>query len=300
MLNIKQVQSKNECYISGILNELDIVEGTTSDGRDYVRGTAKIRVDQEIGGVACENIIPVGMFSMKLKKDGNPNQVYTRILGYKDSLISAAAAEDISQASRVTLSGKSCNIEENVWYDQRTSQVRTGFQLSCNFLNQKRDNDKEKASFELSGVVLDTRPEIDAQEEETGRLIVNFGVVGYNGKIDVISLIANDNAKAHIEANWAKGDTVNVVGVINVTQKTVTWTEEQGFGEPIERTRTESKRELIITGGSAGGLEESLSYDADDVKAALADRKARIESVKDKGSKAKTTTSTSKNNDFGF
>jgi hypothetical protein len=45
MLNIKERESKNECYISGILNELDIVEGTTSDGRDYVRGTAKIRVD---------------------------------------------------------------------------------------------------------------------------------------------------------------------------------------------------------------------------------------------------------------
>jgi hypothetical protein len=45
MLNIKQVQSKNECYISGILNELEIVEGKTYDGRDYVRGIAKVRVD---------------------------------------------------------------------------------------------------------------------------------------------------------------------------------------------------------------------------------------------------------------
>jgi hypothetical protein len=37
--------SDNEVYVSGILNELEITEGKTKDGRDYVRGTASIRVD---------------------------------------------------------------------------------------------------------------------------------------------------------------------------------------------------------------------------------------------------------------
>jgi hypothetical protein len=45
MLNIKQSESVNECVICGTLNELDIVEDKTSDGRAYIRGTAKIRVD---------------------------------------------------------------------------------------------------------------------------------------------------------------------------------------------------------------------------------------------------------------
>lgn len=300
MLNIKERESKNECYISGILNELNIVEGTTSDGRDYVRGTAKIRVDQEINGKITENIIPVSMFSMKLKKDGNPNQVAAKILSYKDSLISMAVAENPAQASKVTLSGKSCNIGENMWYDQKTNQVRSGFNVSCNFLNAKRDSDKERAGFELSGVVLGTKSELDKNGEETGRLIVNFGLIGYGGRIEVVDLIADDKAKAYIESNWEKGDTVNVVGDICVIQKTVTWTEEQGFGEPIERTRTESRRELVITGGSAGGLEESLSYDADEVKAALAERKSRVETTKEKAlSKSKSTTATKADN-FGF
>jgi hypothetical protein len=236
------------------------------------------------------------MFSMKFKKDNTVNKVYTRILGYKENLVSAAAAEDISQASKVTISGQSCNLEENIWYDQRTNTVRSNFQIASNFINQKRDNDKEEARFELSGVVLGMRPEIDNKEEETGRLIVNFGIIGYEGKIDVIDLIAENAAKNHIEANWAKGDTVNLVGVISMTQKTITWQEEQGFGEPIERTRTESRRELIITGGSAGGLEEALSYDADDVKAALAQRNTRKE---EKKNSAKPVTA-SKNDGFGF
>lgn len=299
MLNIKEVQSQNECFISGVLNELDIVEGKTTDGREYVRGTAKIRVDQEINGKVQENIVPVSMFSMKLKKDNSPNSVFTRILGYKDTLISEAIAETPSQASKVTLSGKSCNIAENLWYDQRTDQVRSGFQISSNFINPKRDNDKDKAGFELSGVVLNTRPEIDSKtEEETGRLIVNLGIIGYNGTINVVDLIASDTAKAHIEANWTNGDTVKVVGLINVSQKVVTWKEEQGFGEPIERSRTESKRELIITGGSAGGLDEGLSYDADDIKAALAERKAKMESIKQNSKASKPAPKST--DGFGF
>lgn len=297
MLNIKQVQSKNECYISGILNELEIVEGKTHDGRDYVRGIAKVRVDQEVNGKLQENIIPISMFSMKLKGDNTINKVYTRILGYKENLISVAAAEDISQASKVTIAGKTCNIEENLWFDQRTNVVRSNFQIAGNFINAKRDNDKEEARFELSGVVLGMRPEINSQEEETGRLIVNFGVIGYNGRIDVIDLIAEDAAKTHIEANWMKGDTVSLVGIISMTQKTVSWMEEQGFGEPIERTRTESRRELIIKGGSAGGLEESLSYDADDVKAALAERKGRME---EKKKTTKPAVKASNSDGFGF
>lgn len=68
MLDIKKIQSKNECTIVGILNELDIVEGKTSDGRDYIRGTATIRVDQEVKGKQVENLIPVSMFAMRLKR----------------------------------------------------------------------------------------------------------------------------------------------------------------------------------------------------------------------------------------
>ena len=303
MLNISKTQSKNECYISGILNELEIFEGKTNDGREYIRGTAKIRVDQEIDGKLQENIITNRMFSMRKKSDGvTDNKIYDRILDYREKFISLAAAEDVSQASKVTLSGSTCNIEENMWYDKKTSQVRSDFQISCNFMNVKRDTDEDKATFELSGVILKTRPELNKDGDETGRLIVSFGVIGYNGRIDVIELIAKDGAKAHIEDNWQDGDTVNITGIINVCQKTVTWEEPQGFGEPIKRTRTESRRELIITGGSAEGLEESLSYDNDDVKAALAERKKRMEEVKSRSAntaKSSNTTSAS-NNNFGF
>ena len=76
-----------------------------------------------------------------------------------------------------------------------------------------------------------------------------------------------------------------------------TWTEEQGFGEPIKRTRTESKRELTITGGSPCGLEEELSYDMDTIKLALDERQGRIDAL---SVKKPTNTTSDKSFNVGF
>ena len=297
MLNIT-TQSENICTVAGILNELDIQEKTTKDGRDYITGTAKVRVDQEVEGKSVESIVPVRMFSFKLKTDGTANQVYERIKNYQQNFIAATAVDDVSKATRVTFTGKTCNIKENMWPDKATGQVRTGFEIDCNFMNYMRDIDEESADFILTGVVLGTKEEMNG-EEPTGRLIVNFGVIGYGGTINVLDLIASDTKRTHIESNWAQGDTVKVVGKIVVSNKVVRWKEELGFGEPIERKRTESRRELIILGGSPNGYEESLSYDSDDVKAALAKRKAYMEEVKN-NSKPAAKPTTSSTNGFGF
>ena len=93
MLDIKKIQSTNTVTIIGTLNELNIEEKTTADGRAYVHGTANVKVDQEINGTMVENIIPVRMFSMRLKKDKTPNAVYDGIVRMKETFTSAAAAE---------------------------------------------------------------------------------------------------------------------------------------------------------------------------------------------------------------
>jgi hypothetical protein len=277
MLDINKIESKNEVYVSGILNELEIVEGITNDGRGWVRGNAQIRVDQEIDGVVTENIIPVRMFSMRKKKDGTDNKVYDRIVGYKEKFTSLAAADDESEASKITISNG--RIEENP-YVNREGNVVSSWQISANFLNDYRNNDEESAKFEVVGVIANIRQEVNRDGDETGRDIISLVLVGYAGKANVIDLIASGSAKDFIETNWNKGDTVHVTGRISMTRKVVTWKEEQGFGEPILRSRTESRKELIITGGSPSGLEEALSYDANDVKIILNKRKADHEALK--------------------
>ena len=298
MLDIKKVQSTNEVTIMGTLNELNIEEKVSGEGKEYVQGTASIKVDQEIGGKHVENIVPIRMFSMRLKKDGEKNVVYDGIVKMKESLTSLAAAETPSQASKVIINGKQGQLQENMWLDKTTNQLRTAFQISSNFMKKANPEDEEKATFELSGVVGDIRDEMDKDGNETGRLILKFIVVGYLGKTDVIQLIAeNPTAVNHIRNNWEKGDTVSLTGIINMSYTVKTWTEEQGFGEPIKRTRTESKRELIITGGSPTGLDEELSYDMDAIKLALDERQTRIDKLSEK---KPATSSTNKSFNVGF
>lgn len=295
MLDVSRL-SDNIVTITGVLNELEIVEGTSTSGKEYVRGTATVRVDQAIEGEVQENLIPVKLFSMKYKSDGTENQIYKKILGYRDQFTSIAAAEDEKDASRVTITG--AKVEENAWYDAKANVVRSTYQISTNFINKAKDDDPEKATFELSGVVGKMHPEV-RNDEETGRIIVDFVVITWGPKANKIQLVASGSAADFISSHWQVDDTVKVTGRVNMTHKTDTWKEEQGFGEPIIRTRTVSKKELVITGGSPTGLGEDQAYDIDSIKQLVTKRNAEQAELANKPS---TTTSSNKNKstDYGF
>lgn len=293
MLDIKKVESQNSVAIVGTLSELEIIEDRTSDGREYVRGTAKIRADIDIYGKMTENEYVVKMFSMKLKKDGNLSKVYSRIVSYKNDFISLAAAEEPSEASRVAITA---SIKENAFFDTSKNTIKTGFSLEGNFLNKARPNEEDKADFMLSGYIGKMREEFTKDGEETGREIIDLVLVGYNGKASVISLIAADSKADYIKSNWEKDDTIQVTGKVNMMSKTEYITVEQGFGEPITRPKTISVKELVIGGGSASGLPEEHSYDKDDIKVALAERKAEHEKLKNTTPKVQEK----KNDNFDF
>ena len=282
MLNIKEKESENVVEIVGILSELDITDGTSKGtGKDYISATAKIRLDQDINGVMTENLIPVRMFAMKLKKDGTPNKAYERIKGYRDTLTSLAVAENPSQASRVRVTG--CKLEENTYMRNDGTLSEKNFSINASFINNARDTDTDKATFEIKGAVVGKMMnEVNSNNEDTGNLIVEAIIIGYNGKANVIKMIASGPAKAHIEENWSEGDTVNVNGVINMYSQVQVTYEEQGFGPKLERRNVKFRQDLVILGGSGTGLDESYSYDSSDVKVALSDRKAALEALKNK------------------
>lgn len=302
MLNIKEIESTNIVEVSGILKELDVEEKETTDGRGYVSAKAVIKVDQEVNGKAVENEIPIRAFSMKLKSDGKTvSKLYEGIVGWRDKFTSLAVCPEGEEhlASKVVITtGK---LEENIWIGT-DGKAQSTFQISTNFMNLPRgDKFEEGARFELSGVVLGKAREVDGNGEDTGRLKVYLAVIGYNGKLNQLELIAaTDSAVAFIEENWEVGDTVNVNGAISINQSTKTWLEEQGFGEPIKRTKTVSRKELIILGGSPAGLEEELSYDANDIKAAQEERQARAEELKNKAKTNKRAQTPKNTNAFGF
>lgn len=293
MLNIKETQSTNNISITGILKELQLEEKTSADGsKEFVVGKATIKVDQEINGKLRECEIPVEMYANKLTKDGQLSKLYPIVLGYKEKLTSLAACpEDLPQlASKITISG--ADLSENVWWDQQSNSAKSSYKIRSNFLNiynGSAEDFKQEARFEISGVILDTQPETDKEGVETGRLKVLVAIVGYGGRVDTVPMIAESpNAVNFINSNWNQFDTVKIAGRINISHRTEKWEEQQGFGEPIIRQKTVSCREFIITGGSEAGLAEEYSYDQDDIKTGLAERKSRIEESKTKAPQGRT------------
>lgn len=291
MLGINK-QSDNDVNVVGILSELEVKIGTSKKGKDYVTVTAKVRVDQEINGNMTENEIPVKFMAMKKKSDGTDNPMYTKALDYREQFTSLAAADDPSQADRVSIVGR---LSENS-YTGQDGILREGWQIDGRFMNKAKKDEKEKATFCLTGVIGRINEE-EKNGEPTGRLKVKATVVAWGGRADVINFIAEDSAKSHIESNWEVGDTVIISGRFAYTNKTETKIEEIGFGEPIEKQYTVSKREAIITAGSPAGLEEAISYDPDEIKNALAERKARLDTA---ALAAKNVPEKKPIKDFGF
>lgn len=285
---------------------MNIREGVDDQGCPWISGTFKIRVDQEIDGVVESNLIPVEMYAKKYKKgpDGKmsttENKIYQKIQSYKDTFISMAAADPENGIYPTQVTINNGVLRENIWVDNDL-RVHEDFRITTNFINLKRESEKEQATFSLTGVVC-TMADETKNDEPTGRLIINMCVVGYNGVANKIKMYATGSKKAHVESNWSQGDTVKAVGRIHMMSKTEMVKESQGWGEPIEKPITISCRELILTGGSNSGLEDDYSYDASDIKRILDDRQAYIAKMQENrknGNNSKKTISSSKL-DFDF
>ena len=301
MLDVEKNQSVNEVIITGVLKELDVRNGETTDGRKWVSSTAKIGCDQEINGVMTENVIPVRSFAMRKKADGTDNKMYDNIMSMREDYISEASAEDGILPTRLTFAGRTCNIGENIYVSRDGKVIDGVFNINCNFPRIARSEDVETAEFTLSGVVGSIKPEYNG-DDETGRLKVKMIIVGYNGKVDVVELVAEAGTAANfIEQNWHEQDTVNLNGKINMSFKVEERKIEQAFGEPQIKKHTVSKNELIITGGSFP-LDEDESYDAGQIKIALGERQARIKQIEERAKKPKAAPSRPAGNvsDFGF
>lgn len=301
MVNVKDAETRNYFVeIKGILKDLDISEGVDKNGNEHVRGTATIRVDQEVDGKMTENVVPIRMFSKKKTRDGADNKVYQMIEGYKENLTPLASVEDVSKATKVRIKGE---LRENSYVGQ-DGEIRTGWEVSSNFINIWRpidESDAECATFEFMGAVIGKMSdEFDRNGDETGRMKMRLITFGYMGRANVIEVIVDSSKKAAVENLYNEGDTIYAIGQIVDTYKSVKYEEEMAIGEPVIRTRTETRRELMFVNGSRP-FEEDKAFDADSVKLALSDRAAYLDGLKNAPvKKAAPVKKVSLADDFGF
>ena len=278
-------QAENKVFIEGILSEIDIVERTytSKDGaqNNALAGQIKVRVEQKINGIDKILEIPVHVFVNEMTKKGTKNPAYESIDTVRREFISIASGAGVDGADRIRISGASIQMNE-YWADE--NRLSSYPRINASFVQRvKRDEFTPKAQFSTEIVVSKMVNEVDNDGGETGRLKIEGILSQYGERVDVVPFIAESpNVVDAISQYWQLKDTVKVSGKLNFSSTVEIYTEEQGFGEPIEKKRTINVSELVITGGSQTQLEGDFAFNEEEIKNALAERKARLESRKAK------------------
>jgi hypothetical protein len=301
-------QAENRAKIEGILAEIDIKPGHfNKNGQmmESIGGSIVVKVTQKISGEEKELAIPVHMFASKLTNKGTPNPAYESIKKVMDEYVSIAASENGEDgADRVRITNASVRMNE---YYSQDGRLISFPRVNASFVSRINKADcKPEATYTAEFVVANKSEEIK-NDEPTGRYRIDAIIPQYGGRVDVVPMFAQSEGVIDaVSTYWNVGDTVKANGRLDFSATTETIIEEVDFGEPIEKTRTINRSDLIITGGSQEPLEGDFAFDNAEIQSALADRKARLEAQKEKDmsrTASKQTppqTSNNKFDDLGF
>ena len=301
-------QAENRVKVEGILAEINI-EPTTFEKngktQEALRGHILVKVPQTINGEDVESVVPVYLFAPKVTNKGTPNPAYNSAYKCMTEFTSIAAAGSEEGADRIRITGGELRMNEYYSQDGRLvsfTRIHNSF-----FTKIKKEECKPETRFELTFAIANMADELNKDGEPTGRYAIKALVPQYGGKVDVVPLLAeNKKVIAAIEDYWEVGRTFKAHGKLNFSSTTEVTIEESGFGDPIEKIRTVNISELIITGGSQVPLEGEFEFNNEELQAALAERKARLEAQKDKdmsrtsSKKAPANTTANGFQDLGF
>ena len=278
-------QAENRVKIEGILAEIDIKPGTfNKNGQtmESIGGSITVKVTQKISGEEKELAIPIHMFASKLTNKGTPNPAYESIKRIADEYVSIAASENGEDgADRVRITNASIRMNE---YYSQDGRLISFPRVNASFVQKINKSDcKPEATYMTEFVVAQKNEEIDRNGEETGRYRIDAIIPQYGGKVDVVPMYAQSPGVIDaVKTYWEIGNTVKANGRLDFSATTETTIEEVDFGEPIEKTRTINRSDLIITGGSQEPLEGDFAFDEGEIQNALAERKLRLEKQKDR------------------
>lgn len=280
-------QTDNIVRIEGILSEVSVESRSFErDGKtvDALGATLKIRVHQEVNDTPYDMEVPVYMFATRLTRSGAANPAYKTIEKIREEYISIASGGlAAADAVRITRG----DIRMNEFFDANGRMAATP-RVNASFVDKiPREQCIDEASFLMTAVVGGINDDFDREGNPTNQLLMKMFIIQYGGKLDVVPMkVVAPNAMSHIRTYWNEGDTVRVKGMLHFSSETTYTVEEVGFGDPIRTPKTNFVSDLIITSGSATGMEGDQACDIDEVQKALAERKARLEVAKEKAMSA--------------
>lgn len=287
-------ETENNVRIEGILSEVDLNYGsfkkkTTGETVNSIGGTIKVQVNQNVNGEPVMLEVPIHMFASEYTNKGTKNPAYQNIEKIKNEFTSIAAAGGVQNADAVRITNGRIVMNE---FANKFGEISSYPRIQASFVNKISQNEMTpQATFSINFVVGKKTPEVNKEGIETGRLKLTGVVPQFGGKVDVIDFIATSpKVIESIEQYWNENDTVCAIGCLNFSSRRETVVKEVDFGEPQKTVRTFSVSELIITGGAATPLEGDAAYDLAEIRDALAERKVRLDKMKEDA--ANTTTKT--------
>lgn len=282
-------QAENKVKIEGVLAETDLKYSSfQKDGADVdaIGGSIKVLVNQQINGVDTTLEVPVYMFSTKYTKAGKINPAYESIEKVMKEYVSIAACGSMEQADKVRITNASIRMNEFVGQNgTMVSQPRvyasfvskaTGEFAPCATFTVEFMASNISRAVDRDGVELDP-PKLNVQGIVPQYTAPNASVMN----VDLVPMVAvSPSVISAIEGYWNAGECFKASGRLNFSSRTEEVIEEVDFGEPQKSYRTINVSEFIITGGSQAPLDGDLGWEYEDIKAAMAARKARLEERK--------------------
>jgi len=266
--NLRQAEAKVK--VAGILAEKDM-KIETKEGKTVLSGSLTIKVDDV-------NSVRFNVYANQLTKEGKENSVYTGLKTVMDEYKTIAEVGE-DAADRVAVTRGDINI-----FTGREGKASVGFK--SNFFNRIKNLEdfEPNAEYSVEMFISGMVPELDKEQEETGRLIVKGWVPTYNG-IEPITLIAPAEVADAVNDSFEPGQTVEFYGEIVNSKIVITKEIPVKIGKPRVETKTEYKNELLINGASEAyeeGITAEKPYDAAVIKAAIQERENKIEEARNK------------------
>jgi len=267
-------QSFNKALVSGVIVSIEHTFGPAGpDQKPALYGTVTIETGED-------NLVPIGFFAYKQKKDGKDNPVYaslsTVVAEYKTIQVHGRDLADKITVGQGTIS-------ENVFFSN--GNMIRGFQTSSIFFN--RDAKAEpSAKFQISGELIQMVDEV-IKDVPTGRLLLSLILVGYENRADIVDFVVENPAGVnYIKSSASIGDEIKVSGDIVVKETEEETSEATAFGDDIVTTKRRTERSLVVTSATAptaSGIEDS------ERTAMLSVREERIAKAKAKAEKKATS-----------
>lgn len=263
-------QSNAKVFIEGVVSDKDLTI-KTEEGKTKITGSLTVKTSEV-------NFVKFNINANEKTNSGADNKCYAGLVTVMNDYKTITEVGE-AEADRVRVAG-----DLNLFTSVQSGTTIVGFK--SNFFNRVKGYEEyePKAEFSVETFISAILPEVNKEGEETGRILVKGWVPTYNG-IEPITLIADTDIAAAVEATFEPGQTVDFWGDVINSRVEIVKEMPTAIGKPKRQVKTESKNELIITGASEAfeeGITPEKPYEAEVIKAAIQERTNRLEEAKAK------------------